>query len=91
MEAVRRGLPFRQAHEVVGKIVREAERLGTEWTALPLDRLLEFSPLFDETLSQALTLEAALGSRGVAGGTAAANVRASIERCRERLRQLEVN
>jgi argininosuccinate lyase len=88
---VRRGLPFRQAHEVVGKIVREAERLGTDWTALPLEHLRQFSPLFDETLGAALTVEAALNARTVAGGTATANVRASIERCRERLRQLEVN
>jgi argininosuccinate lyase len=88
---VRRGLPFRQAHEVVGKIVREAERLGTDWTALPLEHLRQFSPLFDETLGAALTVEAALNARTVAGGTATANVRASIERCRERLRQSEVN
>lgn len=88
---VRRGLPFRQAHEAVGKIVREAERLGTDWTALPLDQLRHFSPLFDETLSQSLTLDSALNARSAAGGTAVANVRASIERCRERLRQLEAN
>ncbi len=88
---VRRGLPFRQAHEVVGRIVREAERLGTDWTAFSLDQLRHFSPLFDETLGPALTLESALSSRSAAGGTSAVNVRASIEHYRERLRQSEVN
>ncbi len=88
---VRRGLPFRQAHEVVGKIVREAERLGTDWTAFSLDQLRHFSPLFDDDLGPALTLESALSSRSAAGGTAGGNVRASIEHYRERLRQLEVN
>ena len=88
---VRRGLPFRQAHQVVGQIVREAERLGTDWTAFSLDQLRHFSPLFDDTLGPALTLESALSSRSAAGGTSAGNVRASIDHYRERLRQLEVN
>jgi argininosuccinate lyase len=88
---VRRGLPFRQAHEVVGKIVREAERLGADWTAFSLDQLRHFSPLFNDTLGPALTLESALNSRSAAGGTSAKNVRASIDHYRERLRRLEVN
>ncbi|HEY6292218.1 MAG TPA: argininosuccinate lyase, partial [Terriglobia bacterium] len=81
--------PFRQAHEVVGKIVREAERLGTPWTSLTLEKLRSFSPLFDESLSQAITLESALAARAVAGGTAAENVRTAIADCRQRLDQWE--
>ena len=43
---VRRGAPFRQAHEIVGQIVREAERAGKPFSALPLETLQKFSPLF---------------------------------------------
>jgi len=86
---VRRGLPFRQAHEVVGKIVREAERLGIPWTALPLERLRAFSPLFDEGLSAAITLQSAIEARAAAGGTSAGNVRAAIAEWRQRLEQWE--
>ena len=86
---VRRGLPFRQAHEVVGKIVREAERLGIPWTSLTPEKLRSFSPLFDESLSQAITLESALQARAAAGGTAAGNVRAAIAECRQRLEHWE--
>ncbi|HUI43320.1 MAG TPA: argininosuccinate lyase [Terriglobia bacterium] len=88
---VRRGLPFRQAHEVVGRVVREAERMGQPWTKLPMERLRTFSPLFDEELHRVVTLEAALAARSVAGGTAPENVRSSIARSRERLSQMEVH
>ena len=82
---VRRGVPFRQAHEIVGRIVREAERHGQSWAALPLAKLKAFSPLFEEDLHVALTVEAALARRSVPGGTAPEAVRAEIERCRARL------
>ncbi len=59
---VRRGLPFRQAHEIVGRMVREAERAGESWTAMPLAKLRNFSPLFESDLGSALTLEAAAGA-----------------------------
>jgi argininosuccinate lyase len=88
---VRRGLPFRQAHEVVGRMVKEAERSGQSWTTLPLERLREYSPLFDDGLRHALTLEAALAARTAAGGTAGENVRAAIARSRERLSHLEAH
>lgn len=85
---VRRGVPFRQAHEIVGKVVREAERSGQSWTTLPLPQLKEFSPLFGEDLRAALTLEAALASRSVPGGTAPAAVRAAVAEARARLESL---
>jgi len=82
---VRRGMSFRQAHEIVGQIVREAERGGQSWAALPLAKLKTFSPLFDESLNEALTVEAALERRSVPGGTAPEAVRAAILECRVRL------
>lgn len=86
---VRRGMPFRQAHEVVGKIVREAERLGQAWTSLPIEKLQTFSALFDESVREALSVDSALAARDVEGGTAPARVREAIGRCRERLTELE--
>ena len=82
---VRRGVPFRQAHEIVGQIVREAERLGESWVVMPLSKLRTFSPLFDESLHTALTVEAAVERRSVPGGTAPEVVRAAIADCRARL------
>ncbi len=86
---VRRGLPFRQAHEIVGKIVREAERRGESWAAMPLARLKTFSPLFEEDFHAALTLESALACRSVPGGTAPEAVRAALAAARAKLQALE--
>jgi argininosuccinate lyase len=86
---VRRGLPFRQAHEIVGQVVREAERAGESWTALPIAKLKTFSPLFDDDLREALTVTAALESRDVPGGTAPGRVRQALTEYRARLKEWE--
>jgi len=86
---VRRGVPFRQAHEAVGQAVREAERRGQAWPLLPLARLQAFSPAFDDDFAEALTLEAALATKSVPGGTAPAQVRAAIADCKARLATIE--
>ncbi len=85
---VRRGVPFRQAHEIVGNIIREAERCGQSWVTLPLAKLKTFSPLFEEDLHAALTLKSALASRSVPGGTAPQSVLAALTQCRARLAAL---
>jgi argininosuccinate lyase len=85
---VRRGVPFRQAHEIVGKVIREAERSGQSWADLPLAKLKTFSPLFAEDLRAALTLESALAGCAVPGGTAPEAVRAALAQCRVRLAAL---
>jgi argininosuccinate lyase len=82
---VRRGVPFRHAHEIVGRVVREAERLGESWVEMPLSKLRTFSPLFDDSLRAALNVEAAMERRSVPGGTAPEMVRAAIADCRARL------
>jgi len=84
---VRRGLPFRQAHEVVGRMIREAERTHESWTAMHLSKLKSFSPLFESDLAEVLTLESALASCDVPGGTAPARVREAIADCHSRLEQ----
>ena len=86
---VRRGAPFRQAHEIVGQIVREAERAGKPFSALPLETLQKFSPLFAPDFYDALKLESALAGPDVEGGTAPARVRDAIAAAKERLAALE--
>jgi argininosuccinate lyase len=85
---VRRGAAFRQAHEIVGQIVREAERLGKPFSALPLETLRKFSPLFGADYFDAVKLDAALAAPDVTGGTAPGRVREAIARAKERLAAL---
>jgi argininosuccinate lyase len=75
---VHKGISFRQAHDIVGKVLRQAEARGVQWTALPLDELKAISPAFDSDLGARLTLDAALSSKKVSGGTAPDSVRAAI-------------
>jgi len=88
---VRRGAPFRQAHEIVGQVVREAERTGKSFSALPLETLRKFSPLFAQDFYDALKLDAALAGPDVEGGTAPARVRAAISAAKARLAAVEKN
>jgi argininosuccinate lyase len=82
---VRKGMPFRQAHDIVGKVLREAEKRNISWTALPVDALKSISSAFDSDLAASLTLDAALASKKVPGGTALESVRAAIADLEARL------
>ncbi len=75
---VRKGLPFRQAHEIVGRIVRYAidESKGLE--DLTLAELRRFSSQIDGDVKDAITVEASLRARAVTGGTAPAAVRRAL-------------
>ena len=82
---VRKGVPFRDAHEVVGKAVGACLAGGIELTDLPLARLREFHPAMDADVFEALTPEGSVKARDHLGGTAPRQVRAAIERHRARL------
>ncbi len=82
---VRKGIPFRQAHDIVGKVLREAEKQNVAWTALPLDVLKTISPAFEADFSKSLSLEAALSSKEVPGGTAPESVADAIANLERRL------
>jgi argininosuccinate lyase len=86
---VRRGVPFRTAHEVTGKVLRDAEKRGEDWTKTPLARLREFSPAFGEDFYAALTVEGSLAAHGAEGGTAPETVREAIGAWRKRISDLE--
>ena len=75
---VKKGLPFRDAHEVVGKTVRYAMAHGKELGELTLDELQPFSPLIGDDVHGAITLEASLRARDVTGGTAPDAVRRQL-------------
>jgi argininosuccinate lyase len=81
---VRKGLPFRQAHQAVGKLVRYASERGKELSELTLSEFQRFSPLFAEDVL-AIDLEASLKARDVPGGTAPQRVRQALKEARARL------
>jgi argininosuccinate lyase len=76
---VRKGMPFRDAHEVVGRVVRWALDAGTSLETIDLETLRRFSPLVDADVYEAITVDASLRARNVTGGTAPAAVRRSLE------------
>ncbi|MFB0824584.1 argininosuccinate lyase [Chromobacterium violaceum] len=82
---VKKGLPFRDSHEVVALAVRHAEGLGVDLADLPLAKLREFSALIEDDVFGVLTPEGSLAQRDHVGGTAPAQVRAQIARHRGRL------
>jgi len=81
---VRRGLPFRQAHGVVGQLVRYAEEQGKSLSELALKEYHRFSPLFDEGVLK-LDARSAIEARDVPGGTSSRQVAAALKRARKRL------
>jgi argininosuccinate lyase len=82
---VKKGLPFREAHEAVARAVRAAEQQGCDLADLPLDALRAFSDLITEDVYAVLTLEGSIQARNHIGGTAPAQVRAAVARVRARL------
>lgn len=81
---VKKGLPFREAHEAVARAVRAAEEQGCDLADLPLAYLQSFSPLVDADVYAVLTLEGSLAARDHLGGTAPNQVRAAVARARAR-------
>jgi len=82
---VKKGLPFRDAHEAVGHAVKAAEARGVDLPQLTPDELKAFCPLVENDVFAVLTVEGSLASRNHIGGTAPDQVRAAIGRARNRL------
>jgi argininosuccinate lyase len=82
---VKRGLPFRDAHEAVARAVRTAEAKGCDLADLSVTELREFSSLIDDDVFAVLTIAGSLAARNHIGGTAPAQVLAAIGRARARL------
>jgi argininosuccinate lyase len=75
---VGRGIPFREAHEIVGHLVRIGVESGRELSRIPLEEMQAVDPRIDAAMSQVLTVEASVNSRKAFGGTACDTVRAAI-------------
>jgi len=86
---VRRGVPFREAHGIVGELVRHADETGTALSDLTAEKLREFSEHLDEEYFEVLREESWLESKRIEGGTASARVAEQLESARETLRGIE--
>ncbi|HET9525692.1 MAG TPA: argininosuccinate lyase [Pyrinomonadaceae bacterium] len=82
---VRKGVPFREAHDTVGKIVIRAIDLKTQIEGMSLEQLKQFSPLIDEDVYEALSLEQTINSKSQIGGTARSSVKESLAKARDAL------
>lgn len=82
---VRKGLPFREAHEIVGRAVRHGIAKGQELGELSLEELQRLSPLIEKDVYGALTVEASLRARAVTGGTAPEAVARALAQARARI------
>jgi argininosuccinate lyase len=84
---VRRGVPFREAHGIVGGLVRAAVERGKKLSELSEDEVRELAPQLDGQLGALLTPEAILESKVSDGGTAMARVRDQLAQARQVLRE----
>ncbi|MCK9530204.1 MAG: argininosuccinate lyase [Gammaproteobacteria bacterium] len=82
---VRKGVAFRDAHEIVGKAVRYGVESGKDLSDMTLAELHAFCNVIEEDVFQVLTLEGSVAARNHLGGTAPAQVRAAVARARTRL------
>ncbi len=82
---VRKGTPFRDAHEVVGKSVAYGIKTGKDLSEMTLDELKQFSQTIERDVFEVLTLEGSVAARNHTGGTAPDQVRAAVKRARTTL------
>src|SRR5260370_41778633 len=85
---VHKGVPFRQAHDLVGKVLREAERQGKPWTQLSLEDVQKISPIFEKDFLDGPSFEDVIANKIVLGGTATECVPAAIAILQNRLNKL---
>jgi len=82
---VRKGVAFRDAHEIVGRAVRAGIERQQDLAQMSLDELQAFSPVIEKDVFEVLSLEGSMAARDHAGGTAPAQVRAAVAAARRRL------
>ena len=82
---VQRGVPFRLAHEQVGKAVQLGLEKGCELQDLTMEELQKLNPAFDQDFYACLTLQSVLAIHDVPGGTAPARVRQALTEARQRI------
>jgi argininosuccinate lyase len=82
---VRRGVPFRDAHEIVGKSVGYGVETGKDLSEMSLAELQVFSHEIQQDVFAVLTLEGSVAARNHIGGTAPVQVKAAVERAKANL------
>ena len=82
---VRKGVPFREAHETVGRIVMHATARATELDQLALDEMKSFAPAIDDDVFDSLSLEKTLATKARTGGTAPESVARELQNAKLRL------
>jgi len=85
---VQRGVPFRLAHEQIGKAVQTCLKRNCELADLSLEELRQLNPAFDQDFYSCLSLQAVLNIHDVPGGTAPARVRQAITEARKRVESI---
>lgn len=84
---VKKGMPFRDAHEVVGRLVLHCERAGKAIGELPLSELKGIDPAFEEDVYSVISLESCVSKRAVYGGPSEGSVQKHIDKVKEFLMQ----
>ena len=84
---VRKGVPFRDSHEIVGKSVAYGVKTGKDLGQMDLEELRQFSDVINDDVFKVLTLEGSVAARNHLGGTAPAQVRAAAQRAKAKLAQ----
>lgn len=82
---VNRGLPFREAHHVVGQMVRLATELDCELSEISLQKLRQLSDIFSDDVAEVFDFDRSVAQRSTVGGTAPDAVRQQIETAKEQL------
>jgi len=82
---VKKGMPFRRAHEVVGKAVLRAIELGCGLVTMPLREYKKLSPLIKDDVYDALSVEASVGRRTSFGGTAPTNLKKRLQTLKKKM------
>ena len=83
---VKKGMPFRKAHETVGKLAADATQKRTKLSDIPISKLKKLSPLFNVDVAKVFDLRRSLAARRAIGAPAPGNVKAQITRWRKELR-----
>ena len=87
---VKKGLPFRSAHEVLGKLVVYCEQKAKPLSSLTLAELKAFSPIFEEDVFEHISLEACVSRRSLPGGPAPDSVLSHIQAMKSYLSTVEI-
>jgi argininosuccinate lyase len=82
---VRKGMPFRDAHEVVGKSVAYGVETGKDLSEMSLDELKKFSEIIEPDVFEVLTLEGSVAARNHRGGTAPEQVKKQVARLKKEI------